>query len=194
MTFFSPIEPPDEPEEEDFWREWTGPPRDVLGGVVAWQALLARSGDVAVSAGHLEAYPTGIAFEITVQFRHGRQPEDWGLHMPTEAPADPGKGLRVGALYSDGRRTEGHLGFDWDDEPDPGQPVLMPHGGGGSDREWRSGYWLWPAPPEGDLVLVVQWLGRGVPETRTTIPAALLADARARAVQLWPDGEAGGAP
>jgi hypothetical protein len=26
MTFFSPIEPPDEPEEEDVSREWTGPP------------------------------------------------------------------------------------------------------------------------------------------------------------------------
>jgi hypothetical protein len=186
VSFFEPIPTPGEPEEDELGWDWTAPPAGILGGVAAWQALLGRTGDVVLAAGPVEVYPTGIAFRITARLREQTLEPGRFCGMLTEDPVDPERSLRIGALYPDGRRTRELHTVDWDALGDPAHPVLWPRGGGGSDSDWRNDYWLWPAPPEGDLVLVARWLARGITETRATIPAAVLADARTRMVEVWP--------
>jgi hypothetical protein len=51
------------------------------------------------------------------------------------------------------------------------------------------GYWVWPLPPEGPLAFVCEWPIADIPETRTEIDSALLRDAAADAVIVWPENE-----
>lgn len=186
MSFFDPIPPPDESADDDYVvEEWQRPPTNVLGGMVACQLLLGRTDETLLVATHFAAFPNGIAFQIVSRVRHsgaGGRLDRFGMWG---GPEDPAAGVRVGALYADGRRAQS-LPMDLENAGDPGRPVLWPQGGGGSENEWHQDYWLWPAPPPGDLVIVAQWLGEGLPEVSATIAADLLADARTRIVEVWP--------
>jgi len=73
------------------------------------------------------------------------------------------------------------------DEPQEG-PVLIQRGGGGGERFWSFGYWLWPLPPPGSLTAVVEWPSEGIPLTRVELDAAALLEAAAESEQLWPGG------
>jgi hypothetical protein len=186
VSFFDPIPAPEEScDEEIEVQEWERPPPTVLGGVVACQLLLARTDDVLLVATHFEAYPNGLAFELVSRVRDSRSRIRRGRFGFWGEDEDPAAGLRVGALFADGRRAQS-FPMDFENAGDPARPVLWSRGGGGSENEWHQGYWLWPAPPAGDLVIVAQWIAEGVPETRATVGADLLADARTRIVEGWP--------
>ena len=191
MSFFPELPDPGDEEEQEYRRDWTGPPSGLIGGVVAWQGVLARTDDLVLWAGHVEVFPVGVAFTIGARVRRGAERRELTMSMFGHA-ATPGESLRVGAEYADGRRTtDDHFAAcSWDDEEEetePSGPILWPQGGGGGDLETRHGYWLWPAPLGGDLQIVAQWLEQGIAECRVTIPAPLLADAAGRIVEIWPD-------
>lgn len=185
MSFFDPIPPPEEPcEDENVVEEWQGPPANVLGGMVACQLLLARTDEVVLVATYFEAYPTGLAFRLVARMRTERA----DLHqrfVHWARAGDPSAALRIGVLFPDGRRAES-LPMDFESAGDPARPLLWPRGGGGSEAEWHQDYWLWPAPPDGDLVIVAQWTDESIAETRGTIDARLLVDARTRILEVWP--------
>ncbi|MHC6228415.1 hypothetical protein ACX5I6_01210 [Arthrobacter sp. MMS24-T111] len=77
----------------------------------------------------------------------------------------------------------------------PESPVLYLQnrgGGGGGDELAGSGtIWLWPLPPAGDLRLVAQWTGMGIPESSITLDGTQLREAAAGAQKYWPEGNAG---
>ena len=83
MSFFPELPDPGDEEEQEYRRDWTGPPSGLIGGVVAWQGVLARTDDLVLWAGHVEVFPVGVP-----EHAHGQL-------------AAPGESLRVGAEYAD---------------------------------------------------------------------------------------------
>lgn len=184
MSFFDPIPQPDDLDDDLEQPEWIAPPDGVIGGVVASQLLLWESPVLMIAATHITTYPTGIAFQIAIAARAAEAGPDAPALDPDGLGMDAITALRVGVLYPDGRKAQ--TGVErWSDEGDPEGPVLWPGGGGGGERSWRQDYWLWPAPPPGDLLFVVEWPGQGVPESRATLAGALLAEAWERTFAVW---------
>ena len=107
--------------------------------------LLIRTGDVAVAVGGVRGYPNG--FEFTVHVRLRQQGFVWGTG-PFDSLADPRtarapeQALRLGILYANGRpaRTPSYRPrLVIDKEADGGHLILLPIGGGGSERHWDRG-------------------------------------------------------
>jgi hypothetical protein len=61
-----------------------------------------------------------------------------------------------------------------------------PHGGSGSAGAWDTYYWLWPLPPPGRLLIVVEWPAKDTSEAAVEVAADPVLKAAARAVTLWP--------
>jgi hypothetical protein len=190
MGFFDPI-PPAEPLVEQPQPEWSGPPEGVLGGVLALQLALARTDRVLLAATDIAVYPNGLEFSIRGLLRDGPQPGEYRPFLLHEE--DPRTMLRVGALYPDGRRASnvGRAALP-EGDGEPTGPILWARGGGGGERSFNQGWWLWPLPPPGPLVLVVEWPAYEVPESRATIDAGLIEDARSRIQEVWPSSPAAG--
>ncbi|MET7691026.1 ankyrin repeat domain-containing protein [Streptomyces sp. NPDC005483] len=112
-------------------------------------------------------------------------------------------GLRVGLLFSDGRRVT-----SLDGTVTRGIPITGPQGevreaatqqavgliplDPGLHHSHRSLFktdvdlYLPELPPPGEAQLVVEWPDEGVPETRTTVDADALRAAARRAFEIWP--------
>jgi hypothetical protein len=88
------------------------------------------------------------------------------------------------------RRKATNVDFPWfahrpDERKEPEGPVLIEHGGGGSDTRFEQGFWVWPLPPPGPLAFVCEWPSQSVPLTRVEIDASRIAEASKRAEVLW---------
>jgi hypothetical protein len=96
----------------------------------------------------------------------------------------PERFLRLAVQFADGGLATNLDG--WTDEPSP--PMLTGHrGGGGGDRRWDTGYWVWPLPPPGPVTFICEWPAYGIAESRSEIDGRLILDAAGRARQIWPD-------
>jgi len=195
--FFEPPPPP--PELPG--RPWTGrPPDTVLSRTVALNLVLARSDKAALWIPSLTAHPEGFEFGIAIRHRleEGEFVHDvFGAHPRHRRPR-PGEGLdpstlRFGIQFADGGKST--TVDEWRPS-EPGEsrkpsegPRLMPTSGGGGDGRWEQGFRVSPLPPEGPLAFVCEWPVAGIPETRSEIDSALVRDAAAEAVPLWPDDD-----
>jgi hypothetical protein len=194
VTFFEPpsrpeLEPPVEPRQP----AWFGPPDNVLGRAVSMEPLVFRNDSAAVLIDRFVVYPTGVEFQVDVRIRVAEQ-ELWPLDWPHRRPRqDPDGGLpddllRLGVLFADQRKaTTLDQMHPYGGEDEPSGPLLIERGGGGGGHRWEQGLWLWPLPPPGPLVVVVEWPARGLVETRAQRDAGLLVEAAAQAVELWPE-------
>jgi hypothetical protein len=179
-----------------------GPPEHVAPGVALLELMLVNVGRHTVWIGHADVYPSGLALRVDL---HGREPAPPGLE------SGPGT-WRFGVQFSDGRKAtsfglgafsvggggtvaasvsraatavaRGHGGSS------PEGPLLRPQGGAGSRTVWRQGYWLWPLPPPGDLLIACEWPNAGIELTTATFSADVLRDAASRAQELWPPPDA----
>jgi hypothetical protein len=75
-----------------------------------------------------------------------------------------------------------HLIAFWE----PEDPILRPHHGGGSRRDWRQQYWLSPLPPPGELLFACEWPAIELELATATIDAGVLLDAVTRGSPIWP--------
>lgn len=183
MGFFEPP-PPAEPPEEPPQPEWSGPPEGTLGGVVPLQLAVAATDRVLLAVTDIAVYPNGVGFTLR-GFVRDREERSWPF-MALDGREDPQTMLRLGVLYPDGRRADNlGLGFPACD-PDPAVPILLSPGGGGGCRSFTQEWWVWPAPPPGPLVVVVEWPAQDVPESRAAIGGALIDEARGRIREVWP--------
>ncbi|MFI1091022.1 hypothetical protein [Streptomyces sp. NPDC020917] len=170
-----------------------------LPSSVGWDTVLVRAGDAAVWVGNLLAYPNGFAFTVRAVRRLGSSRPIAG---ELDAPMDPFHGarrrsgpggLRFGLEYADGRRaaTGGGIAGVVAARRDPDERTLRltEHGGGGSDRTWDTDFFASPLPPEGPVTFVAVWPDAGAPESRAELDGALIRQAAARAVELWPEDE-----
>lgn len=198
MSFFDsiPQPPPPEPirERRPVWMRSDA----VIPGSVPGELVLIRTEQVAVAVGSIRAYPNG--FEFTLHTRLRREDEDGPIvGDPLERHGRwrglvPGDALRLGVLYSDGRRAAS-TGGHWrpDDDDDPERLVLHQNGGGGSALMWDGDFWVHPLPPEGPVTFVASWPRHGVTETRAELDGTAIREAARRAVILWPE-EPGSGP
>ena len=204
MGFFEAPEPVHEPEPPRV--AWAGPPSNVLPAAVPLRLVLARTPDLAIAITNARAFPTG--FEVTLSLRLREAPGPPGLdptghqfmgHLGygehTAGPAElPPALFRFGVQFADGGKAT-TVGNPFLPDEDVQGPVLLPRGGGGGEREWDQGYWVWPLPPPGPVAFVCEWPAHGIAEMRHEIDAALILDATRDAETLWdesPSHHAGG--
>ena len=145
---------------------WLRPPEAMVPGIVPVELLLARTDTDAVLVTDLRAYPTGLEFILTArphpdQLRQRR-------HDPDRPHRFVYRDLWLELRFADGQTASTHP-RSWPptfetEQPDP--PFLYYHGGGGSERGWRSRHWLWGLPPPGPLALRMHLAGRPAPSLR----------------------------
>ncbi len=149
-----------------------------MPSVVGVSGVVGRSADAAILLVGLTLYTTGLQIELGIRRRLDPEPDD-RMHSSADA------GLLVGVELSDGRAVVAWRN-GWSNWPAGHVPVLTHRSGGGGGREWASTLWLTPAPPAGDLVLVVANLALGVDESTFTVGAAAMAAAADKVEVLWP--------
>lgn len=203
MSFFEPPpSPPPSPPELPPRRSWHGPPDNAVGRTVALNLVLGRSDKAALWIASATVYPEGFEFDVELRHRldDGEVEHPFFMHHPrrrrqqTEGQLDPDL-VRFGIEFADGRKAT-NLGsrppFPLPGDPDtpPEGPVLSPsRGGGGGGGRWHHGFWAWPLPPEGPLTFVCEWPAANIAEARSEIDSALIRDAAAEVVELWPERE-----
>ncbi|WP_433382864.1 hypothetical protein ACQPZX_19780 [Actinoplanes sp. CA-142083] len=167
------------------WHRRMSPPENEFPAGVGFTALLGRTDDVAVGITQVEAFSTGFRFTMSVRVRQSRPDVAGGrLHMMVSGRGHPAievpleDRLLLGLQYANGERTSTL-------ERDPTSLLLMPHGGGGSDRSHDQTYWVSPLPPDGPVTFVVSWPSFGIPESRAEADGAAIRAAGARSQWLW---------
>lgn len=191
--FFPDPPPPPEPVERPT-PGWLGPPDDVLPGVVPVELVLGRSPRAVVMLSGMRAFPAGLAMTLHVRTRSGRHHDVLHEEVFDDAgdrhrdPVWRRDRLKWGFELADGRRAT-NLG-PWPDlsavDQDPDHPVLMGGGGGASDHSADRDYWLWPLPPPGPLVVVCEWVERGIERTVTQLDGDAIVAAAGRSAPVWP--------
>ena len=156
------------------------PPDGWLGGYVPRRIVLGRGPEHLVTLGPMEAFPTGVAVELTITTRrpvHGPPVMMFG--------APDANGMRLGVAYPDAGKWQGGQGFPPDQQTPPNAPNVWFNGGGGGGKHYAQRLWLWPLPPEGPVTFALSWCDAGIDETTTVIDGALLRAAAREAEQLW---------
>ena len=175
----------------------------MIGKTIALNLVIGRSDKAALWIPALTASVDG--FELDLELRHNLDDEEFVhpffFHHPrrrrrsSEGGVDP-ELVRFGIQFSDGRKATNIDGriptrTAGEDQPPEG-PALMPRGGGGGEGRWRQDFWVTPLPPAGSLAFVCEWPIAAIPETRSEIDSALVREAAAEAVLLWPASETRG--
>jgi len=175
---------------------WYGPPENVIGRAVPLDFVPARTEKVAIAVWGVAAFPTGITFSVATVLRESSQdidpdPDTWMYRHSRrrrtggEGVALPDDLLRFGVQLAEGTTATNLMtGLSMLEEKPTGA-VLMQRGGGGSDRIWRQGWWLWPLPPEGPLAFVCEWPAQGIVLTRYEVDASPIRVAAEDAQDIW---------
>lgn len=158
------------------------PPENAVAGVLPGVHVLARTDDVAVVLQTVRCYVDGLELEMRIALRtsrasRGMRDETWEAVQQTWVGVEVADGTRV---------VSAPLRHGGADPTDPSAHTLHSSGGGGGGRTFAMSYWLTPAPPEGDVLVVVALPGLGLPEASLLLPGEALAAARAEVVELWP--------
>lgn len=176
---------PDGPEGEDVGPDalpvrWM-PPDNEVPGVLGLGQVLTRTADAALLLLALSVYSTGAVLDLAL-FRRVEADPMAERYQPMD------HGVLVGIEMADGRvaTSIGTSAPGLRDPVDAQVPALNALGGGGGGRSYELSYWLTPAPPPGDLVVLAVGEPLGLPEGRVVVPASALAGARERCERLWP--------
>jgi hypothetical protein len=189
MSFFEAPPPPPEPEQTR-QPEWVGPPENVLPAPFDLQAVLVRTGELAIAVHGGLAYPNGFTFRLALQRRTEQQGPRGNpfLHHWHMRGGMPDEALRFGVQFADGQKaTMFHRPAGPDGEMTG--PALMQRGGSGGSKAWDFGFWVWPLPPAGPFSFVCEWPSEGIALTSIEVDAAPIREAASRAERLWPDDD-----
>jgi hypothetical protein len=188
VSFFEPSPPAPARQGAHRLPAWAGPPENELGVAVPLRLVLARTEELTLALLDVVAYSTGFGLQL-------------GLRLHPEASLDPGglllrqlhgqtgdEQLRFGVEFADGRKATNQA---------PRRPAgeeelpisLVVRGGRGSSGglSYDLGYWVFPLPPPGRLTVAVEWLARGLEETRHGLEADSILEAASQSVELWQD-------
>ena len=142
--------------------------------------LLGRTPDVAVALLGLQAYTTGVAFQLAARARGPQEaggPDRLGELFWDHRGGAPR--FLLGVQFADGRRASNVPGHD-------GDLVFHPGGGSGGSSSVDQEWWLSPLPPEGPLLVVVRCPELGLEETVTELDGTAIRRAGEAATVLWP--------
>ncbi|OXS37286.1 ankyrin repeat domain-containing protein [Streptomyces sp. XY006] len=207
MGIFDDLVVPEEPAAERAVLVRLGPPAEDTGQYappVDWFAPVLLSQLEVLGAGPLtkvvltgwSVWPQAATLHLAV-FRRARQDSAAGGRQ---------SGLRVGLLFSDGRRVtslDGTVDRRVEFTDSQGQVTVgsTPQAVGlipldpGLQPSRRSLFktdvdlYLAELPPAGEAQLVMEWPDEGIAETRTSVDVAALHAASARALEVWPSLE-----
>ena len=177
------------PEQVHAIQRKHNPPENEVPGAVPFAAVLGRNADAAVAIIGVQAYSTGVSFNLAVRLRRGDRDNPGALHHAVFGgrfgSGSTDDALLLGVGYPDGRAasTIGDMGPAADEQD---RPVLTPGGGGGGSTSYDIRFWLNPLPGPGDLTIVCAWPARGIAETQTVIGGDLIAAGVAAITELWP--------
>jgi hypothetical protein len=170
-----------EPEPE-FPRR-LNPPENELPVPLPQNRVLVRTDDVAVAISGLQAYTTGVSFQVAARARPGVTLPglDRGLGdvFWEHRPGSPR--FLFGVEFTDGRRASS--------QPVPGASgdiVFHQGGGGGGETSVDQSWWLSPLPPDGPLRVVARCPEIGLPETVVELDGTAIRQAGEGATVLWP--------
>jgi hypothetical protein len=186
------------PEQMETWRRRFTTPDNELPGVTPVGLVLGRTEELAVGITAVEAYTGGFSFKLAVRLRtervgglgHRLYELIAGHSHPDAEPPAADERLLLGLEYADGRVATNINPMPWPADPRAGElaedeVMLAQSEGGGGGRSFDQGYWVTPLPPPGPLAFVCAWPVLGIAESRTTVDAALIIEAAARAQVLW---------
>jgi hypothetical protein len=166
-----------------------GPPDNEIPGSLDFTGLVQGT-DIAVGLFGGEVYSSGMSLRLAVRIRRLTDPSvDLGSQIfqhgrPGWGPT--GGSLLIGVGFADGRTATNVDAYSHADPFELSDEPRLSSSGGGGGRTWDLQFWLTPAPPPGDLTVIIAWPAQGVPETQLLVPAASLARAAANVVELWP--------
>ena len=180
--FFEPL--PESPRVEDQPRVYVQmpwqPPVNIVPVSVGGTVVLARTDDTVVAITGLEVYPAGLAFTVHTWQRPGTELDDdqwvWG------------NALRLGVLLEDGMKIGAAAREDPPENLNtlPETPRIAGLSGMGGGIHGSMQHWLYPLPAGERWTLVVEWLARGIPESRVSFDARPVHEAvAASAGPLW---------
>ncbi len=154
-------------------------PENQAPASVAFDAVLARTEDVAVFVSGLQVYQNGVRFTIEVRTRRVLfGPGTTGSVLHDNGPT----ALLVGVELADGRRcVQDRYGMS-----DPSGPMLRVQRGGGSSREASLALFLSPLPPAGVNKLLCAWPWLGIADQVSLLPTEDIRAAAANVIELWP--------
>jgi len=162
-----------------------GPPENEVPVAVPLNAVLARTGDVALALLRLQVYSTGLTFDLILRCRASAVSGGRGLdtilwrHGPEASP------LLVGLEFPDGRRVTS-AGRPFPGSAGPDDVVFHESSSSGGGLSCDQSWWLSPLPPGGPLRLVVRCEPLGIADTTTELDGAAIAAAAAGVTELWP--------
>jgi hypothetical protein len=172
--------------------EWIGPPDNELPASFPLEVVLARTSELALYVHSGNAYTRGFAFTLGLR---RRKPTEENGHDPMML-WHPGRrrgfdeALRFGIAFADSRKATIFDQRPWwgNHEREAATPdiVLMQRGGGGGGSSWEFGFWAWPLPPDGPVAFVAEWPLEEIDLVRAELDSAVIREAAARAVTLWP--------
>ncbi|HSI92982.1 MAG TPA: hypothetical protein VK925_05745 [Jiangellaceae bacterium] len=178
--------------------DWLAPPPSVLGQVVAGQLLLARSDRAAVVLTSVLAYPSGFEFHISAILREpastraemaqGRaEAFSAGAAVPRPRTfVETAGGPELTLTFADGTTLSNGRPGPLPEHDVPGGPVLVPVEATTDDRRRDARFWVWSLPPEGPVTIECAWPAQEITYGRVEISGALIRQAAAGAVELWP--------
>jgi hypothetical protein len=151
MSFFDDTpEVPEYQPPEPRRRRWRGDSNDTLGVPVPYGHLLVRNDDVALLITNLVVFPAGFNVNVIALSRLERLNGLVGLHqqLGMDGTQTRNEGFRFGIEFSDGSKVTNnrHRGYS---VREPGQPLLVPRGGGGGGRRYNHGFWCTSLPAPG---------------------------------------------
>jgi len=167
--------------DPDFVRRMSKPDNE-LPTALPMNRVLSRTPDLAVALLGVQAYTTGVAFELIARARGEDGPSDGtrlGEIFWERRPGTPQ--FLFGVEFADGRRASSL--------PFPGRSgdiVFHQGGGGGGPSSVEQEWWLSPLPPEGPLLIVVRCPEIGLEETVVELDGTAIRRAGESAVVLWP--------
>lgn len=159
-----------------------GAPENEIPVALPQNRVLVQGPDLAVALVSVQAYTTGVAFELAARARPGAaglRPE--ALNEVFWAHRGGAERFLMGVQFADGRRVTSAWGPERS-----GELVLHPGGGSGGDTLIDQSWWLSPLPPEGPLRLVVRCPELGIAETVVELDGTAIRRAGESAVVLWP--------
>lgn len=189
-----PIEPPKR-HPAPVLPEWFGPSEEELGVAVNLGAIVGRSEHGVVALSHAVVYSTGLRLHVVGRARGlERDPVQRLMHQQhlIEPGLEPTESfLRLGVELPDGTRLSNLGARRPRFEEEPGGPVFFDNGGGGSSASddsvhMRQGYWLWPLPQPGPILVSCEWPLVAIALSTVEIDGAPLVAAAERVVTLWP--------
>jgi hypothetical protein len=165
--------------------EWWGPQQDWIGSTLPFNLLLGHNTECAVVVESVMVYPNGIAFDLRATT--GKE----GILLAADS-------LEFGVEFSDGRRAArgtpvggpGKFSIDGYQRgethvPDLDLNVVLHFTGGGSGAALLGSCFLWPYPPDGQLVFFCAWPTLGLRESKIEIEGDNLREALRKAHPVW---------